>query len=251
MLAGLFIDLSGVIYEGSRVIPGAIDAIARARQSGLTLRFLTNTSRRSRQQLLDDLHRLGFDINDTELFTAPDAAKAWIKQHRRRPFCLIHQDLQCDFAELEQFDANLVLIGDAAEDFNYANLNRAFQLCQAGAPLLAMGYNRYFKLHNQLHLDAGPFIKAIEFAASVDAVIVGKPASAFFQHALLDAGLSADQVLMIGDDVYGDVQGAIKAGLHACLVRTGKYQPDDENLVADAFSTVDSIVEAVELVINT
>lgn len=40
---------------------------------------------------------------------------------------------------------------------------------------------------------------------------------------------------MVGDDVFGDVEGALKAGLQACLVRTGKYQPGDEKRVEGSF----------------
>ncbi|HEY5715780.1 MAG TPA: HAD hydrolase-like protein, partial [Psychromonas sp.] len=64
--------------------------------------------------------------------------------------------------------------------------------------------------------------------------------------ALASTGLAADQVLMIGDDIYGDVEGAINAGLNACLVRTGKYQRGDENKLSKSHITCDSIVEAVD-----
>jgi phospholysine phosphohistidine inorganic pyrophosphate phosphatase len=40
-------------------------------------------------------------------------------------------------------------------------------------------------------------------------------------------GLGPDQVLMVGDDIRGDVQGAQRAGLRAALVKTGKFPPRD------------------------
>ena len=49
------------------------------------------------------------------------------------------------------------------------------------------------------------------------------------------------------DDVFGDVEGALNAGIDACLVRTGKYRPGDESRVAADFPVVDSITEAVAL----
>ena len=37
--------------------------------------------------------------------------------------------------------------------------------------------------------------------------------------------------------IQGDVDGALKVpALHACLVRTGKYQPGDEDKVAGEFA---------------
>ena len=37
-----------------------------------------------------------------------------------------------------------------------------------------------------------------------------------------------EDVLMVGDDVLGDVIGAQDAGLRGCLVKTGKYRTGDE-----------------------
>ena len=245
MLKALFIDLSGVLYVGTEAIPGAVAAIDKARDKQLQLRFVTNTSRKTRSQILTDLHNLGFTIAAEELFTAPFAAHAWIQEKRLRPYCLIHKEIKSEFADLVQTEPNAVIIGDAEQDFCYDKLNRAFQLCQQGAPLLGIGYNRYFKLHKQLLLDAGPFIKAIEFAASTEAIILGKPSRDFFLQVLASTNLQADKVLMIGDDIYGDVEGAINAGLQGCLVRTGKYQPGDENKISQPHLSVNSIVEAV------
>ncbi|HBA33813.1 MAG TPA: TIGR01458 family HAD-type hydrolase, partial [Gammaproteobacteria bacterium] len=93
-----------------------------------------------------------------------------------------------------------------------------------------IGDNRYFRTEDgALHLDAGPFIRALAYAAGVDPIYLGKPAPAFFQMACETMGLPPGEVLMIGDDVEADILGALNAGLKAALVKTGKYQPGDEN----------------------
>ncbi|MFT6987986.1 MAG: HAD superfamily hydrolase (TIGR01458 family) [Psychromonas sp.] len=250
MLKALFIDLSGVLYIGKQIIPGAVAAIAKARENQLQLRFVTNTARNTRAQILIDLNKLGFSVSEQELFTAPIAAHAWLKEKKLHPYCLIHPNIKSEFSDLVQSNPNAVIIGDAEQDFCYDKLNRAFQLCQQGAPLLGIGYNRFFKLDGQLLLDAGPFIKAIEFAASTKAIILGKPSRDFFLQVLGSTNLQADQVLMIGDDIYGDIEGAINAGLHGCLVRTGKYQSGDENKISPSHQTADSIVEAVDYALS-
>ncbi len=246
----LFFDLSGVLYVGHEVIAGAVEAVARAQASALELRFVTNTSRRSLAQLIADLNAMGFKLNPAQIYTAPVAARDWLLQRRLRPYCLIHPDIRCDFSDCDQNNPNAVLIGDAAEAFCYETLNRAFQLCQSGAQLVGIGCNRYFKLDDQLLLDAGPFIKAIAFAASTEAVIMGKPSRDFFHQVLASTAAKPEQVLMVGDDVFGDIEGAINAGLGACLVKTGKYQLGDENRIEGEFFCVESIVEAVDLALN-
>lgn len=250
MFKAVLFDLSGVLYTGEAAIPGAIEAIARIQASPLEIRFITNTSRRTSQQLLTDLRQLGFELAEAQLFTATDAAKQWLLAQQLRPYCLVHRDILSELDDLPQNDPNAVLIGDAADDFTYNNLNRAFQLCQSGAPLIGIGYNRYFKQGDALLLDAGPFVRAIEFAASVEAIILGKPSADFFAQVLASTGATAEQTLMIGDDVFGDVEGALHSGLSGCLVRTGKYQPGDENKIDGAFELCDSVVEAVEWVLR-
>jgi HAD superfamily hydrolase (TIGR01458 family) len=250
VMEALLLDLGGVLYDGDIPIPGAQEAVARARRGGLELRFVTNTSQQSRASLLAHLHALDFTVQDQELFTAVDAARQWLLQRRLRPFCLVHDYIRGEFADIDQSEPNAVLIADAADGFTYSNLNRAFQLCMAGAPLLGVGYNRYFKSAGQLYLDAGAFVRAVEFAAGVEATIVGKPSAAFFAQVLASTGARPAHTLMVGDDIFGDVEGALNAGLLACLVRTGKYQAGDENRIGGNFSVVDSVVEAVELALG-
>jgi ribonucleotide monophosphatase NagD (HAD superfamily) len=108
---------------------------------------------------------------------------------------------------------------------------------------VGIGANRFFRDGGELLLDAGPFVKAIEYAASVEAVIMGKPSRQFFQQALEGVGCAPDEVLMIGDDVIGDVGGALRAGFAGCLVRTGKYLPGDEDRVAGEFAHLESVTE--------
>ena len=250
MTHALLLDLSGVLYDGDEVLPGALEAVASVRSSPLALRFITNTSQQTRETLLARLRGFGFELEDSQLFTAVDAARQWLIERQLRPFCLVHENIRCEFDDLDQTDPNAVLIADAADGFSYANLNRAFQLCLDGAPLLGVGYNRYFRSGDETLIDVGAFIVAVEFAAGVTATIVGKPSSEFFHQVLASTGVPAEQALMIGDDVFGDVEGALAAGIPACLVRTGKYREGDENRVEVAFPVVDDVAAAVELVLG-
>ena len=245
MIRALFFDLSGVLYMGRSAIDGAVAAIDQVQASDFKARFVTNTSRLTGEALLRDLHQLGFDIRPDQLFTATSAARSWVIEHNKRPYCLVHKNIQSEFADLDQSNPNAVIIGDAAEGFNYKNLNRAFQLCKQGSTLIGIGRNRYFKLNDELLLDAGPFIGAIEYAASVEAIIMGKPSTAFFEQVIKSVNCLADEILMIGDDIYGDVQGAIESGLQACLVKSGKYQQGDEDLIDGDFWVYPSIVEVI------
>ncbi len=239
----LFLDISGVLYENGLPIEGAAAVIDQARRCGLTLRFVTNTATRDRQTIRANLYSMGMVAESEELFTAPTAAKNYLKKHQLRPFCLVHQAIQSEFDELEQQDPSCVLLGDAQEDLNYRSLNRAFQLCHRGMPLIGIGMNKYFSDGETLKLDAGPFIKAIEWAADTKAIIMGKPSREFFAEVVASTPFAANQCLMVGDDVAADVRGAADAGLQACLVKTGKYQPGDEEQLPDGGWVIDSVAD--------
>lgn len=88
---------------------------------------------------------------------------------------------------------------------------------------------RYFKAVDGLSLDVGPFTAALEFATGTQAEILGKPAPSVFQLAAQTLGLQPEQVVMVGDDVVGDVGGAQSAGCKGVLVKTGKYRVGDES----------------------
>jgi HAD superfamily hydrolase (TIGR01458 family) len=249
MIKAVLLDLSGVLYDGAEVIPGAREAVARLQASGLKVRFVTNTSQKSRVTLLEHLRGLGFEVSDGALFTAVDAARDWLRERGLRPYCLVHENIAAGFDDFDQRDPDAVLIADAAEGFTYERLNRALELCLEGAPLVGVGYNRYYRSGGRMLLDAGAFIRAVEFAAGVEATIVGKPAGAFFNQVLASMAVQAADAMMVGDDVFGDVEGALKAGLGACLVRTGKYRAGDEGHISGDFPVVDSVVEAAELAV--
>ncbi|WP_369959468.1 TIGR01458 family HAD-type hydrolase [Pseudomonas benzenivorans] len=240
MTQAVLLDVSGVLYQDSVPLPGSVDAVAQLQAKGYPLRLVTNTSRLTAAEIHRQLSGMGYVIDPEQIYSAPRAMRHYLEARGLRPYCLIHRNLEAEFADLlEEPAPNAVVIGDAAERFDYPHLERAFHLLLEGAPLLAMGINRYFRYQGALRLDAGPFVRALEYAAGVEALVLGKPSAAFFLGALEELGVQAPQALMIGDDVEGDVLGAQKAGLQGCLVQTGKYRPGDETRAPDALLAKD------------
>jgi HAD superfamily hydrolase (TIGR01458 family) len=233
-IQAILLDISGVLYDGKRPIPGALAAFNRLRASGLPMRLLTNTATQRHDQILARLAGMGFQVTPEQLITAPSAALRYVQDQGLRPYCLLHPALKDEFAGLDQRNPNAVILGDARAGLGYEALNQAFRLCREGAPLIGIGMNRYFSENGELWLDAGMYIRGIAWAARCEPLIMGKPSAAFFAQVVQSLDVPAAQCLMIGDDHEADVQGALDAGLQAALVRTGKYRPGDErNLPAD------------------
>ena len=247
----LLLDLDGVLYVEDEPISGAAEAIAALRDADLGLRFVTNTTARSRRQTLERLERLGFSVEAEELVTPAALARRRCEEAGHERVALImNEDVKEDFEGLVQAEdrVDAVIMGDLGEAFGFEILNRAFRLVVDGAELIALQKNRFWLTPDGLSLDAGPFVAAVEYATGKDATVVGRPAPAFFELVLGELGLEPDAAGMVGDDVETDVEGAMREGLAGVLVRTGKYR---EDFVRDSgvkpTATVDSIADVPAL----
>jgi ribonucleotide monophosphatase NagD (HAD superfamily) len=76
---GLLLDLDGTLYVGSEAVPGAREAVARLKEAGLGLRYVTNTTRTPRRAVVERLRWLGFAVTEREVFTPARAAARVIR----------------------------------------------------------------------------------------------------------------------------------------------------------------------------
>ena len=248
---GLLLDLSGVIYVQDEAVPRAAEALERLRASEVPIRLVTNTTMRPRRSILERLERLGIETDPAELITPATLAKRRCEEAGYESVALVVLDeLREDLEGLEERGESVdaVIVGDLGDSWDYDVLNRAFQRLMDGAELIALQKNRYWETEEGLSLDAGPFVASLEYATGHEAEVMGKPSPAFFELALGELGVSANQAAMVGDDVEADVGGAMDAGLSGILVRTGKFR---EDLVSESgiepTATVDSIADVPAL----
>ncbi len=240
-IKGLLFDIGGVLYVGDTPIKGAPQTIDALKER-YPMRFLTNTTRTIPETIYKNLRQMGFAIAPESLFTALDATKSYVKEREGTVYTVLTNEAERYFDELCSDSPDFVVVGDAHTNFTYARLNTAFRVLQNGAKLVAAAKNRYFKDDDgALSMDAGGFIAALEFAAGVEATLIGKPSRDFFTLAASSMGLKPDEVLMVGDDIESDIKGAQDAGMKAVLVKTGKYREGD----LERGITPDGVLESV------
>lgn len=249
----LLLDIDGTLYVGDHPIPGAEAAIRALEERGVQLRYLTNTTRFSRGELARRLRAMGFPTTEDQLFTAPVAAAEWLKAQAMERVALYVPD--STLADFQSFDdvktggvPEAVVVGDLGEAWTFARLNAAFRQLLAGARLVALQRNRYWRTADGLTIDAGAFVAALEYAAGVEAVVVGKPSAEFFRLAAASVRADASEILVVGDDIETDIAGGAAAGLGTVLVRTGKYR--EESLAAASVqpgTVVDSVADLPRL----
>ena len=231
-MAAILLDVDGVLHVSGRPVAGAAAAVARLREAGHRIRFVTNNSTQLRATLADELRGLGIDLDDDELQTTARAAARALAGRRVLALTVpaIIEDL--DGLELVGEHADAVLVGGADETaetnqvFTYMNLARAFAELDAGAELYCLHKNRWWQTSRGPLLDAGAFVVGLEYAAGVEASVLGKPSAAYFDAAVSALDADPERTWMVGDDFEADVAGAQRFGLRTALVRTGKFRPD-------------------------
>jgi HAD superfamily hydrolase (TIGR01458 family) len=226
----VLLDIDGVLHVGEEPIDGAVGALVELRELSAGLRLVTNTTSKSRAQIVEQLQRLGFEVSVNEVLTPAALAVRHCRERGYRSVrLLVGDDLREDLADLLEppgAAVDAVVLGDLGDGFTAEVLNGAFRLLMDGAELVALQHNRYWRRADGLALDVGAYSAALEYASGREAAIVGKPAPEFFIVALADLQSRPENTLMVGDDVEADVGGALAAGLRAVLVRTGKYRED-------------------------
>ncbi len=243
---GLLLDVDGVLVVSWEPIPGAIEAHAHHRRDGVPFRLITNTTTVTRAGIAETLCSVGFDVDASDIVTAPLATAAHVRRHHpgARCFLLGIDDIAGDLEGLNlvRRDADVVIVGGADEAFTFDNINLAFRMVMAGAALVAMHRNLSWMEAEGLSLDAGAYLLGLEAASGATAVVTGKPAPDFFGSALDLLEMEPERVAMVGDDVENDVLAAQRLGMTGVLVRTGKFRPE---ALVGASGRPDHVVDSV------
>lgn len=246
-IKGLLIDLEGVVYSGDKIINGSIEVINWLNKK-FQIRYLTNTTTTSRNLIFKKLKDFNLPVIKSDIFSPSIAVGHYLKSNKiNNIYLMANPNITSDFSEFN-FDNNnpeAVILGDIYKDFNWENLNKAFELLSNNhSILIALHKNKYCKRNDKIALDLSPFVSSLEYATSKKAIVIGKPEKKFFDLAINSFNLSKKQILMIGDDIDSDIGGAKANNIATIQVRTGKYQEQDEsNQFIQPDYRVDSIAD--------
>jgi len=251
----VLLDLDGVLYVGDQPVPGAAATVDRLHRQDVPYRFLTNTTSRPRRAIVAKLAGLGIAATEEQILTPAVAAVDWLTRRGVGPVAaFVPEATAAERAGLDllpdgaEHGAGAVVVGDLGDAWDFPTLNRAFRLLMSApeAPLVALGMTRYWRAEDGLRLDAGAFVRALEYAAGRTAVVTGKPDPTFYGIAVEALGVPADHVVMVGDDIRTDIAGAQRAGLTGVLVRTGKFTASDLDGEVRPDAVLDSVADLPE-----
>ena len=254
MSTGFLIDMDGVIYRGSEVIPGAVEFIHRLRSQNIPFLFLTNNSQRTRRDTVTKLQRMGFEVEERHIFTCAMATARFMAQQKPHGTAYVIGEggllnaLHRNGYSILDHDVDYVVVGEG-RTLNLEAIERAVNLVRDGAKLIATNLDPSCPTPNGIRPGCGAFVAMIEAATGVKAFSVGKPSPIMMRAARKELGLTATETVMVGDTMETDILGGVNMGYHTVLVLTGGTSKCD--LDAYGFSPseiVDSIADLSERV---
>lgn len=256
---GLLIDIDGVLVVSWKPIDGGPAALRALRAAGVPMRFLTNTTSKTRADMTASLRTAGFEVDEEEVLTAASGMAAYLHSAHPGGRCLLLNsgDISADLPEVDlvlpgsgtspsgRADVDVVVVGGAGPELTYEAMDEAFRALMGGAALVAAHTNAMWKTAEGLHLDAGAYVRGLELATGVTPVVIGKPNAAVFEAGATAMGFAPSDTAMVGDDLDSDVRGAQAAGLVGVQVCTGKFRPEQlarigmqPDVVLDSFADV-------------
>jgi HAD superfamily hydrolase (TIGR01458 family) len=229
-IKGVVFDVDGVLEFQGKVYPGAIETIDILRDRGIVLRFLTNSTLKSRRSCAERLRKAGFQVFDEEVITASYATAMYLKELKPRScWVMLDREGLDEFKEFEQDTENpeYIVVGDNRSRFDFEHLNKALRLILKGAKLIGMQSQLVDTSMGEAELDVGSWVGMLERATGMRATYIGKPNSYVFELTMKTMEMDKSEVIMVGDGVSTDVKGAKEFGIRSVLLRTGEFDERD------------------------
>jgi phosphoglycolate/pyridoxal phosphate phosphatase family enzyme len=233
---GYAFDLDGTVYLGDAPLPGAIETIARIRQAGRPVVFVTNNPLHSAADYAGKLRGLGVEAATADVVTATDALVSYLRSACAQARLLVlGEELLLDtlstagFALTSEPAAADVVVVSFDRTFDYAKLLAAYRAVRlGGARLVATNPDPYCPTPDGGLPDCAAMLAAVQACTGASAeAVVGKPSRHMAAAVLGRLGRAAAGSAMVGDRLSTDIAMAKSAGMAGVLVLTGATSPAD------------------------
>jgi NagD protein len=233
------LDLDGTIYRGGTLFDFTNPFLAQLSEMGIGYTFLTNNSSKSVDDYVRHLRKLGIDAGADQVYTSTQASIEYLREEIpavRRLFVLGTLSMRIEIesagfvvtAECPSDEPDAVLIGFDT-DLKYSRLCRAAYWIGQGKPFLATHPDRVCPTDEATILvDCGAICEALrEATGRCPDAILGKPEPRMLRGLLCRHGLLPENLAMVGDRLYTDIEMARRTGALGVLVLSGEATMDD------------------------
>lgn len=230
---GLLFDMDGVIYVGTRALPGVQEAIDYLSSTGRSFLFVTNNASMTPEQFVERLAKMDVHVRPDQVLGSAEATVAWlaaqITDHGwpRGPVIVMGQDglkvaLQKQGLELTT-DPHAATYAVAGINFKltYEELANVTLAIRGGAKFIGTNSDKTYPSERGPLPGAGSILALLSTATDQQPIVIGKPNSGMYEQAMARLKITAEQTLMVGDRYDTDISGATQLGLWTAGVLTG------------------------------
>ena len=255
------LDMDGTIYMGATLFPYTKPFLAGVKELGLGYSFLTNNPSSSIADYLAKLARLGVAATEEEMYTTALATIDYIKTHypeAKRLFMLGTPSMITEFEKAgfesaadDPNDRPDVLVVAVDKSLVYERLCRAAWWISQGVPYIATNPDRVCPTDQPVVLvDCGSICACLTHATGrTPDITLGKPDPNMLSGILHRYGLESDEVAMVGDRIYTDIEMAHNANAFGVLVLSGETTldiadaaPKQPHLICDSIEVLGELI---------
>lgn len=226
------LDLDGVVYVGGTGIPGAPEALRKARDDGMRLAYVTNNASRTPAAVAALLTSLGVPAEPADVVTSAQAAARLLAE--RLPAgapVLVIGGIGLRLALRERglrpvstaADKPLAVVQGYVPGLTYGLLAEGGIAVAAGALFVATNADLTLPRKDGQAPGNGSLIQVIVTATGVTPLVAGKPEPPLHRETVIRTG--AKHPLVVGDRLDTDILGASRVGVDSLLVLTGVTVP--------------------------
>jgi NagD protein len=219
-------DMDGVLVREELAIPGAMEFIARLRETDTPFLLLTNNSIWTRRDLAARLRAGGLDVPEESIWTSALATARFLEDQRPggTAFVIGESGLTTALHEsgytINERDPDYVVLGET-RTYSFERIAHAIRLIGRGAKFIATNPDPTGPAPDGPLPATGAVAALISRATGRDPYFVGKPNPLMMRTALNSLDAHSEETAMIGDRMDTDIVAGLEAGLEAILVLTG------------------------------
>jgi 4-nitrophenyl phosphatase len=228
-LRGFLVDMDGVIYRGSRPLPGAADALRALERRGPVL-MLTNNSTKERAPLAAALRAMGFSIPPERILIVNEIAIDYLLVHHRQDHILAlgedhllraMEESGLRLVPPERWREATAVVVACRLSIDHDLLGAGLNALLSGAAFIATNPDLTVDGDDGVRLEAGAYATLLARLCGREPKVLGKPEPVCYRYALRMLGMTAGDAAMIGDNPDTDLAGARRNGLFAVQVLSG------------------------------
>ena len=226
------IAVEGVLIHGDHMIPGADRFVRLLNERGVRFLLLTNNSRRTPQNLAENLQTLGVPVSAKHIYTSAMATARFLRSQKPGGSAyvigengLLSAIHEVNFAITEQ-NPDFVVLG-GAEEYDFDQITKAINFITKGAHFICTNPDPNGQSKNGLTPASGAMAALIVKATKAIPFFIGKPNPFMMRSALNFLGLHSKDTIMVGDQMDTDIIAGLESGMETILVLSGGSTPED------------------------